>query len=162
MWLDATDSREFTGMNAAIGGSTVAINRASLPTPSQYFPRIMIVSAGINSVTTNVGAASIETDLEYICKFYLQRGIKVVLSNIRPVSREWIPDGSAQLTVRNDVNIWIENFATTTPDVVFWNVAAAYDDGTEDLKPDIPPMVCIQHSLVHNTAAPRWFLFSRR
>ena len=129
VWLDATDSREFVGMNAAIGGSTVAMNRASLPNPSQYFPQIMIVSAGINSVTTNVSEASIEADLEYICKFYLQRDIKVVLSNIRPVSNVWLPDASAQLTVRNDVNIWVENFVTMTPNVVFWNVASVYDDG---------------------------------
>src|SRR4051812_7633024 len=35
-----------------------------------------------------------------------------------------------QLTVRTTVNARIREFATTTPDVVFWDVAAAYDDGT--------------------------------
>jgi hypothetical protein len=60
----------------------------------------------------------------------LQRGIKVILSNIRPVSAAIIPDGDPQLSVRSDVNAWMQAFATTTSDVVFWDVAAAYDDGS--------------------------------
>jgi lysophospholipase L1-like esterase len=130
VWMDSSDARGFVGMNAALGGYTVAMNRSSLPSPSQYSPQIMIVSAGINSATTDASEASIETDLEYICKFYLKHGIKVILSNIRPVSSAFILDGSPQQTIRNNVNRWIQNFATTTPNVVFWDVAAAYDDGT--------------------------------
>jgi hypothetical protein len=91
---------------------------------------IMIVSVGINSVTFGVSALSIQSDLRAICQFYLQRGIKVILSNIRPISAAFVPNGEPQLGVRSDVNAWIQEFATTTPDVVFWDVAAAYDDGS--------------------------------
>lgn len=130
-WIDLTDSfRHFTGLNAGLSGDTSAQVRARMDAPGSPSPDIMIVSVGINSVTSGVNAASIEADLEAICRFYLQRGIKVILSNIRPVSAAHLPDGDPQLLVRSNVNAWIRDFATTTPDVVFWDVAAAYDDGT--------------------------------
>jgi lysophospholipase L1-like esterase len=130
VWYDAGDTRSFKGMNAAYSGETVAQTRARLPSPGLYAPQIVIVSAGINSGTTNVTAASIETDLQAICQAYLRAGSRVILANIRPVSAAIIPDGSPQLQVRSDVNAWIASYATTTPDVVLWDVAAAYDDGT--------------------------------
>jgi lysophospholipase L1-like esterase len=130
-WIDLTDSfRHFTGMNAGLSGDTGAQVRARMNAPGSPSPDIMIVSVGINSVTFGVSAASIQSDLQAICQFYLQRGIKVILSNIRPISAAFVPDGDPQLGVRSDVNAWIRDFATTTPDVVFWDVAAAYDDGT--------------------------------
>jgi lysophospholipase L1-like esterase len=128
-WIDLTDSfRHFTGMNAGLSGDTSAQVRARMNAPGSLFPDIMIVSVGINSVTFGVSAPSIQSDLRAICEFYLRRGIKVILSNIRPIGAEFIPDGDPQLSVRSDVNAWIREFATTTPDVVFWDVAAAYDD----------------------------------
>jgi lysophospholipase L1-like esterase len=130
-WIDLTDSfRHFAGMNAGLSGDTSAHVRARMNAPGLPSPDIMIVSVGINSVTFGVSALSIQSDLQAICQFYLQRGIKVILSNIRPISAEFIPDGDPQFTVRSDVNAWIREFATTTPDVVFWDVAAAYDDGS--------------------------------
>jgi lysophospholipase L1-like esterase len=130
-WIDLTDSfRHFTGMNAGLSGDTSAQVRARMNAPGSPLPDIMIVSVGINSVTFGVSASSIQSDLQAICQFYLQRGIKVILSNIRPVSAEFIPDRDPQLTVRSKVNAWIQEFATTTPDVLFWDVAAAYDDGS--------------------------------
>src|SRR3954452_24309300 len=90
----------------------------------------MIVSVGINSVTSGISAAAIRADLEAICRFYLQRGIKVILSNIRPVSAQHLPEGDPQLLVRSEVNRWITQFATTVAGVMFWDVATAYDDGT--------------------------------
>ena len=130
-WIDLTDSfRHFTGLNAGLSGDTTAQVRARMETSSPPNPDIMIVSVGINSVTSGASAASIQADLEAICRFYLQRGIKVILSSIRPVSAAHLPDGDPQLLVRSKVNAWIREFATTIPDVVFWDVAAAYDDGT--------------------------------
>jgi lysophospholipase L1-like esterase len=130
-WIDLTDTfRHFTGMNAGLSGDTSAQVRARMNAPGSPFPDIMIVSVGINSVTFGVSAASIQSDLQAICQFYLQRGIKVILSNIRPIGAAFVPEGDPQLGVRSDVNAWIREFATTTPDVVFWDVAAAYDDGT--------------------------------
>jgi lysophospholipase L1-like esterase len=130
-WIDLTDSfRHFAGMNAGLSGDTSAHVRARMNAPGSPSPDIMIVSVGINSVTFGVSALSIQSDLQAICRFYLQRGIKVILSNIRPISAEFIPDGDPQFTVRSDVNAWIREFATTTPDLVFWDVAAAYDDGS--------------------------------
>jgi lysophospholipase L1-like esterase len=130
-WIDLTDSfRHFSGMNAGLSGDTSAHVRARMNAPGSASPDMMIVSVGINSVTFGVSAHSIQSDLQAICQFYLQRGIKVILSNIRPISAEFIPDGDPQFTVRSDVNAWIREFATTTPDVVFWDVAAAYDDGS--------------------------------
>jgi lysophospholipase L1-like esterase len=130
-WIDLTDSfRHFTGMNGGLSGDTSAQVRARMNAPGSPDADVMIVSVGINSVTFGVGALSIRSDLRAICEFYLQRGIKVILSNIRPVSAEFIPDGDPQLGVRSDVNAWIQEFATTTPDVMFWDVAAAYDDGS--------------------------------
>src|SRR5206468_2149680 len=130
-WVDLRDSfRHFTGLNAGLSGDTTAQVRARMDAPGSPSPDIMIVSVGINSVTSGVHAASIEADLEAICRFYLQRGIKVILSNIRPVSAAHLPDGDPQLVVRSKVNAWIKEFATTIPDVVFWDVADAYDDGT--------------------------------
>jgi lysophospholipase L1-like esterase len=130
-WIDLTDSfRHFAGMNAGLSGDTSAHVRARMNAPGSPSRDIMIVSVGINSVTFGVSARSIQSDLQAICQFYLQRGIKVILSNIRPISAEFIPDGDPQFTVRSDVNAWIREFATTTPDVVFWDVAAAYDDGS--------------------------------
>jgi lysophospholipase L1-like esterase len=130
-WIDLTDSfRHFAGMNAGLSGDTSAHVRARMNAPGSPSPDIMIISVGINSVTFGVSALSIQSDLQAICQFYLRRGIKVILSNIRPVSAEFIPDDDPQFTVRSDVNAWIREFATTTPDVVFWDVAAAYDDGS--------------------------------
>jgi lysophospholipase L1-like esterase len=129
-WIDLTDAtRHFNGMNAGVSGETTAQVLARVRVPSLLAPEIMIVSAGINSVVTGISSASIESDLRAICEYYLSRGIKVILSNIRLVGTEIIPDNSPQLTVRNDVNTWIEAFATSTPNLEFWNVAAAYDDG---------------------------------
>jgi lysophospholipase L1-like esterase len=130
-WIDLTDSfRHFSGMNAGVSGDTSAQVRARVNAPGSPSADIMIVSVGINSVTFGVSALSIQSDLRAICLFYLQRGIKVILSNIRPISAAFIPDGDPQLNVRSDVNAWIQEFATTTPGVVFWDVAAAYDDGS--------------------------------
>jgi lysophospholipase L1-like esterase len=130
-WIDLADSfRHFSGMNAGLSGDTAAQVRARMNAPGSPLPDIMIVSVGINSVTFGVSARSIQSDLQAICQFYLQRGIKVILSNIRPISAEFVPDGDPQLSVRSDVNAWIREFATTTADVVFWDVAAAYDDGS--------------------------------
>jgi lysophospholipase L1-like esterase len=130
-WIDLTDSfRHFAGMNAGLSGDTTAHVRARMNAPGSPSPDIMIVSVGINSVTFGVSALSIQSDLQAICQFYLRRGIKVILSNIRPIGAAFVPDGDAQLGVRLDVNAWIREFATTTPDVVFWDVAAAYDDGS--------------------------------
>jgi lysophospholipase L1-like esterase len=130
-WVDLADSfRHFTGLNAGLSGDTTAQVRARMNASGSPSPDIMIVSVGINSVTSGVDAASIQADLEAICRFYLQRGIKVILSNIRPVSAAHLPDADPQLLVRSKVNAWIKKFATTIPDVVFWDVAAAYDDGT--------------------------------
>lgn len=130
-WIDLTDSfRHFAGMNAGLSGDTTAQVRARMDAPGSPPSDIMIVSVGINSVTFGVSALSIQSDLQAICQFYLQRGIKVILSNIRPIGAAFVPDGHAQLRVRSDVNAWIREFATTTPDVVFWDVAAAYDDGS--------------------------------
>jgi lysophospholipase L1-like esterase len=130
-WIDLTDSfRHFSGMNAGLSGDTSAHVRARMNAPGSPSPDIMIVSVGINSVTFGVSALSIQSDLQAICQFYLQRGIKVILSNIRPIGAEFVPDGDAQLSVRSEVNAWIREFATTTPGVAFWDVAAAYDDGS--------------------------------
>ena len=130
-WVDLTDSfRHFTGLNAGLSGDTTAQVRARMDAPGSPLPEIMIVSVGINSVTSGVNAASIEADLEAICRFYLQRGIKVILSSIRPVSAAHLPDGDPRLLVRSKVNAWVKEFATTIPDIVLWDVAAAYDDGT--------------------------------
>jgi lysophospholipase L1-like esterase len=129
-WIDLADSfRHFSGMNAGLSGDTSAQVRARMNAPGSPSPDIMIVSVGINSVTFGVSARSIQSDLQVICQFYLQRGIKVILSNIRPIGTAFVPDGDPQLSVRSDVNAWIREFATTTADVVFWDVAAAYDDG---------------------------------
>jgi lysophospholipase L1-like esterase len=129
-WVDLTDSfRHFSGMNGGLSGDTTAQVRARMNAPGSPSADIMIVSVGINSVTFGVSAPSIQSDLEAICLFYLQRG-KVILSNIRPISAAFVPDGDPQLSVRSDVNAWIREFATTTPGVVFWDVAAAYDDGS--------------------------------
>lgn len=129
-WIDVSDAiRHFDGLNAGFAGETTAQVLARVDRPARLAPEIMVVSAGINSVVTGVSAASIESDLQAICQYYLNRGIKVILSNIRPVGTVFIPDNSSQLTVRKDVNAWVRTFATTTPNVAFWDVAAAYDDG---------------------------------
>src|SRR4051794_30650496 len=97
-WIDPTDSfRHFAGMNAGLSGDTSAQVRARMNAPGSPSPDIMIVSVGINSVTSGVSAPSIQSDLRAICMFYLQRGSKVVLSNIRPVSSTFIADGDPQL-----------------------------------------------------------------
>jgi lysophospholipase L1-like esterase len=130
-WIDLRDSfRHFTGMNGGLSDDTSAQVRARMNAPGSPSADIMIVSVGINSVTFGVSARSIQADLEAICRFYLQRGNKVILSNIRPIGAAFVRDGDSQLGVRSDVNAWIREFATTTPGVVFWDVAAAYDDGS--------------------------------
>jgi lysophospholipase L1-like esterase len=129
-WIDLSDTkRHFVGMNSGVSGETTAQILSRVDRPAQPAPEIMIVSAGINSVLTGVSAESIEADLQAICDYYLHRGIKVILSNIRPVATRVIPDNSTQRLVQEDVNAWIQTFATATPNVEFWNVAAAYDDG---------------------------------
>lgn len=128
-WVDLTDARHFSGMNAGVSGDTSAQALARVGKPALLAPDIMIVSVGINSVTTGVASNSITSDLSAICQYYLARGIKVILSNIRPVDKIVLPDEDPRLVVLSDVNAWIRTFATTTPDVAFWDVASAYDNG---------------------------------
>lgn len=136
-WIDPSDGgRHFDGMNAGVSGETVAQIAKRLNRTLRWAPDIMIVSAGINSVTTGVDARTISSGLKSICEFYLDHGIRVILANIRPVTEDVIPVASDQFQVLEEVNTWIRSFAMATPGVEFWNVAAAYDDGHGRMKPE--------------------------
>lgn len=129
-WYDATvATRNFAGMNGGISGNTTADVLARCAAMLARRPSVVLVSVGTNDVGASVAASTAMANLQAICGYFTARGVKVILSNIRPRGSSSIPDGDARLTILSDLNALISAYAAATPNVTLWDAYAAYDDG---------------------------------
>jgi lysophospholipase L1-like esterase len=111
--------RFIRGSNCAVQGAHVSSIQAidveeQRDVALEYAPRVVFIAAGTNDLSANKASATLQTDIQSQVEFFISRGIRVILSTIRPrlVSAEW-PEGNARWTRLSEVNAWIRSYCAS-------------------------------------------------
>lgn len=131
-WRDTATVTDLQGMNQGVSGETSASVRARFLDALALGPDDVLITAGGNSVSDSVPAATIAADLQWMCDQALAAGVKVILANIRPRDASQWADDSAKMTIFLALNDLIADIAENTTGVELWDVFSAYSDGDVD------------------------------
>lgn len=134
-WRDTSTVTDLQGMNQGVAGETTAQVRARFLDALAMSPDAVLITAGGNSVSAEVAAATIAADLQWMCDQALAAGAKVILANIRPRDASQWPDGSNKMTIFLALNDLIDDIAENTPGVQLWDVFSVYSDGASPPRP---------------------------
>lgn len=144
VWESAV-SPYWSGLNSGISGNTAADVLARLEPISDLAPDIQRISVGVNSISAGTSAATIMSQLEQICAHFTGLGVRVILSNIRPVAASYDggtwADGSAKMLVKAALNDMIADYCAITPNVTLLDLEAVHTDGGNPPRPKAGHMI---------------------